>query len=75
MSNQDYIIEASDSGYMLRAAQLTRPSYFQDAKEAESLAKHLMGGRGGILVRVSAAGIATRETVSGRLPTTPPSMR
>jgi hypothetical protein len=60
---------------MVRAFSLTRPSYFQDAKEAESLAKHLMGGRGGTLVRVSANGYTTREIVNGRLPTTPPSMR
>jgi hypothetical protein len=67
----EYRVEQTDSGYCVIGPALPKASYFPEENAATALARHLIGRKGGVIVRVAANGNLTREIVDGRLSYTP----
>ena len=63
MSDLEYIIKKSGSGYTVSGPVLDRPSHFDSEQKALAFARYAIGAKssGGFIVRVTDDGRSTRD--------------
>jgi hypothetical protein len=66
----EYRVEKTDSGFAISGPALGKPSFFNSEDKALSLARHIIGPKGGSITRV-ANGKTTRQRVPAKLAYTP----
>src|SRR5438552_2310905 len=67
----EYRVEKTDSGFAVSGPALGKPSFFKSEDKALSLARHIIGPKGGSIVRIAGNGKTTRQRVPAKLDYTP----
>jgi len=67
----EYRVEKTDSGFAISGPALGKPSFFKSEDKALSLARHIIGPKGGSIVRIAGNGKTTRQRVPAKLDYTP----
>ena len=67
----EYRVEKTNSGFAVSGPALGKRSYFKTENKAMSLARHIIGPKGGSITRVAANGKTTRQRVPAKLGYTP----